>query len=57
MNETVKKIVEFFTELLSTKPAFHGKVEVNFFNGKVPNVNVSESIKLQPKQKERTNEE
>ncbi|MDO8302915.1 MAG: hypothetical protein Q7T18_06725 [Sedimentisphaerales bacterium] len=49
MTETLNKLHDFFALLLIDKPHFHGKVEVNFFDGKVPNVNVIESVKLTDK--------
>lgn len=48
MDETLAQLAKFFHKLLTDKPRFHGKVQINFWDGKVPNANVQieESIKF-----------
>ena len=47
MPETVKKIADKLAEILEKNPDFHGKIEINLFGGKCPNINVCQSIKIE----------
>jgi len=46
MPETVKKISEQLAKILTERPHFHGSIVINLFDGKCPNLNVNESIKI-----------
>jgi len=41
--KTIAKVDLFLDKLLTDKPDFYGRVELNFCNGEVPNINVKYS--------------
>jgi len=47
MPETVKKIAEEVAKVLEKNPHFHGQITINLFDGKCPNINVNQSIKIE----------
>lgn len=46
VEKTLTQLQKFFAKLLWEKPEFYGSAEVNFCKGKVPNINVKESVKI-----------